>query len=78
MNFSLKLPLILAHYFRSITFMYANVAVVAKTIEKITRFPIMFIVKVGLPKRKDLIKSAPLLKGLSSANATNGKGMIPS
>lgn len=58
--------------------MYANVAVVVKIIEKAIRFLMVIKEKVGLPRRKDRIMSAPLLKGLSSANTTIAWGMTPS
>ena len=53
-------------------------AEVVKTVEKITRLSIMFGVYAGDPRRKDLIRSVPLLRGLSSAKMTRGMGIIPS
>ncbi len=53
-------------------------AVVVKIAEKTIKFLIMLNENGGLPKRNDLIRSVPLLRGLSSANTTIGCGIIPS
>jgi len=58
--------------------MYANKAIVVKIIEKAIRFLTVPKEKVGVPRRKDRIMSAPLLKGLSSARTTIAWGMTPS
>ena len=58
--------------------MCANVAAVTKISENTIRFLIMVKEKGGVPRRKDLIKSAPLLSGLSSAKVTKGCGITPS
>jgi hypothetical protein len=69
---------VFGRYVRSIISIYANAATSVKIVEKIRTLKIMFGEKVGVPSRKERIKSEPLLNGLISAKFTNIIGNFPS